>query len=100
MTAVPHQADVSPGRDWWPRAACRTVDPDLFFPASADGPSVMQIAVAKAVCARCEVRHECLAFALSTGQRHGVWGGTSPNERQRLRNKARAAGLTGAALVS
>jgi WhiB family redox-sensing transcriptional regulator len=79
MTAVSHKTD------WWPRAACRSADPELFFPVSAAGPSVTQIAGAKEVCACCEVRHECLAFALATRQPHGVWGGASPEERQMLR---------------
>jgi WhiB family redox-sensing transcriptional regulator len=94
MTAVPDRAD------WGSRAACRSTDPELFFPVSGVGPSVAQIAEAKTVCARCEVRIECLAFALATWQPCGVWGGTSPEERTRLRNKARAAGLADAAMVS
>jgi WhiB family transcriptional regulator, redox-sensing transcriptional regulator len=67
---------------------------------SGVGPSVAQIAEAKTVCARCEVRSECLAFALATWQPYGVWGGTSPEERARLRKKAQAAGLADAAMVS
>jgi len=41
-----------------------------------------------------------LAFALATRQLHGIWGGTSPEERTVLRNKARAAGLADAVMVS
>ena len=67
---------------------------------SGAGPSVAQIAGAKTVCARCEVRSECLAFALATWQPYGVWGGTSPEERTMLRNKAQAAGLADAEMVS
>jgi WhiB family redox-sensing transcriptional regulator len=73
---------VSPKAEWWSRAACRFADPELFFPVSAAGPSAAQIAGAKAVCAGCDVCQECLAFALVTRQPHGVWGGTSPEERQ------------------
>jgi WhiB family redox-sensing transcriptional regulator len=83
MTADPHKAD------WWPHAACRTADPELFFPISAAGPAAAQIAGAKAVCARCGVRDECLNFALATRQVHGVWGGTTPEERQVLRTTTR-----------
>jgi WhiB family redox-sensing transcriptional regulator len=61
---------------------------------------VAQIAKAKTVCARCVVRSECLALALATRQPYGIWGGTSPEERTTLRNKARAAGLANAAMVS
>jgi len=78
MTAVSYQAE------WRRRAACRSADPDLFFPVSAAGPSVAEIAGAKRVCARCEVRHECRDFALATRQQYGVWGGTTPEERQLL----------------
>ena len=52
------------------------------------------------MCARCEVGSDCLAFALATRQAHGVWGGTSPEERALLRKKAQAAGLADAAMVS
>jgi WhiB family transcriptional regulator, redox-sensing transcriptional regulator len=94
MTADPHRAE------WWSRAACQSADPELFFPISEAGQSVTQIAGAKAVCAGCGVRRECLTFALVTGQPYGVWGGTSPEERQALRKKARAPGLGTAAMVS
>jgi WhiB family redox-sensing transcriptional regulator len=94
MTAVSDRAD------WGSRAACRSADPELFFPVSGAGPSVAQVAEAKTVCARCEVRSECLAFALATRQPYGVWGGTSPDERTVLRKKARTTGLAGAAMVS
>ena len=99
MTAVSPKADVPDGEDWGSRAACRSADPELFFPVSEAGPSVAQ-AEAKAMCARCEVRSECLAFALATRQTHGVWGGTSPEERAVLRKKAGAAGLADAVMVS
>ena len=57
------------------------------------------MAGAEGVCARCEVRSECLAFALATWQ-PGVWSGTSPEERTVLLKKARTAGLMDAAMVS
>jgi WhiB family redox-sensing transcriptional regulator len=70
-----------PGRDWRPLAACRHADPDLFFPVSGSGLSLDQVTQAKAICGRCPVRRQCLAFALDTRQDHGVWGGTSEEER-------------------
>jgi WhiB family redox-sensing transcriptional regulator len=70
-----------PGRDWRPLAACRRADPELFFPVSRSGPSLDQATQAKAICAGCPVRRQCLAFALDTRQDHGVWGGTSEEER-------------------
>jgi WhiB family redox-sensing transcriptional regulator len=71
-----------PGRDWRLQAACRQGDPERFFPVSASGPSLDQVTQAKAICAGCPVRRQCLAFALDTRQDHGVWGGTSEEERR------------------
>ena len=70
---------------WRSAAACRSADPDLFFPISDSGPAREQAAKAKAICATCRVRRECLAFALQTGQIHGIWGGTTEHERAAAR---------------
>jgi WhiB family redox-sensing transcriptional regulator len=70
-------------RNWRLHAACQSADPDLFFPVSSVGPSLEQAAEAKAVCAGCLVRRECLAFALRTRQVHGIWGGLTEEERTR-----------------
>ncbi|MGI9006010.1 MAG: WhiB family transcriptional regulator [Streptosporangiaceae bacterium] len=67
--------------DWRSQSACLTADPELFFPLSSMGPSLEQLTEAKKVCGRCPVRAECLDFALSTRQVHGVWGGMSEQER-------------------
>jgi len=75
-------------RDWRLLAACRSADPDLFFPLSDSGQSLEQAAKAKTVCARCEVRRQCLVFALVTGQVHGIWGGTSEQERRATTGRA------------
>lgn len=71
---------------WRREAACRDLDTDVFFPlAEADaGP-------AKAVCAACPVRDECLEFALATRQGDGVWGGLTETERRRLGRRRREA---------
>jgi WhiB family redox-sensing transcriptional regulator len=74
----------SASASWESQAACLTSDPDLFFPIGPAGPALQQIAQAKAICARCPVRCDCLQFALATHQVHGVWGGTSEEERQLL----------------
>jgi WhiB family transcriptional regulator, redox-sensing transcriptional regulator len=71
-----------PGRDWRLLAACSRADPELFFPVSRSGPSLDQVTQAKAICAGCPVRQQCLAFALDTRQDHGVWGGMSEEERR------------------
>lgn len=71
--------------DWRVDAACRDTDPDLFFPVGTTGPAIEQIASAKAVCGECDAQSECLEFALATNQDSGVWGGTSEEERRKLR---------------
>jgi WhiB family redox-sensing transcriptional regulator len=71
--------------DWRDDAACRDTDPDLFFPIGSTGPAVEQIESAKAVCFQCDAQQSCLAFALATNQESGIWGGTSEEERRKLR---------------
>lgn len=71
--------------DWRDLASCRDTSPDLFFPVGTTGPALEQIAAAKAVCQECLVRSDCLEFALVTNQDSGVWGGTSEEERRKLR---------------
>ena len=74
--------------DWRHRAACLTEDPELFFPIGNTGPALMQIAEAKKVCRRCDVREACLQWALDAGQDHGVWGGLSEDERRAMKRSA------------
>jgi len=69
--------------DWRDRAACRNIDTATFYRHRGES-----IEDAREVCRRCPVRAECLDYALSTGQKYGVWGGMS--ERQRRLMKARA----------
>jgi WhiB family redox-sensing transcriptional regulator len=70
--------------DWRTFAACRDVDPEIFFPiaaergASSRHPDVRPVV---AVCRRCPVTGACLRWAVDTGQRWGVWGGRTPAER-------------------
>lgn len=73
--------------DWRHRAACRELDPELFFPVGVSGPSILQTAEAKAVCFGCPVKAECLEWALRTGQDAGVWGGKSEQERRALKRR-------------
>lgn len=69
---------------WQARAGCRDTDPEAFFPEV--GGSAQP---AKRICGRCEVRGECLAYALEHDERFGVWGGTSERERSRLAGRRR-----------
>jgi WhiB family redox-sensing transcriptional regulator len=73
--------------DWFDDAACRDVGTDVFFPVSES-----QAGEAKAICATCPVRDECLEFALETRPGDGVWGGLTPTERHRvIRRRQKAA---------
>ena len=73
--------------DWRHNAACRDEEPELFFPIGSTGPALVQIEEAKAVCLRCDVREQCLEWALKTDQDAGVWGGLSEDERRALKRR-------------
>jgi len=74
--------------DWRHTAACRDVDPELFFPIGNTGPALLQIEEAKQVCRRCTNTDACLRWALESGQDAGVWGGMSEDERRALKRRA------------
>ena len=80
-------AEVPAARRWRDRAACRGVDPELFFPTAESGPVLAeQVARARAVCAGCAVRPQCLAFALRALP-YGVAAGLTPEERRALAHR-------------
>jgi WhiB family transcriptional regulator, redox-sensing transcriptional regulator len=68
---------------WQERALCAQTDPEAFFPEK--GGSTRE---AKRVCLACEVRAECLDYALAHDERFGIWGGLSERERRRLKRRA------------
>ncbi len=70
-------------RDWQERALCSQTDPEAFFPEK--GGSTRE---AKKICTGCEVRAECLEYALAHDERFGIWGGLSERERRKLRKRA------------
>ena len=70
-------------QSWHERALCAETDPEAFFPEK--GGSTRE---AKKICTGCEVRTECLEYALSNDERFGIWGGLSERERRRLRRRA------------
>jgi len=78
---LPHRS-APEDTDWRAQAACRDVDPELFFPVSTSGASVPQIEEAKQVCRACPVCGPCLRWALERGENAGVWGGTTEDERR------------------
>lgn len=70
-------------RDWVDEAACAQTDPEIFFPTK--GGSVIP---AKIVCLRCDVRAQCLEYAVTSPTvLDGIWGGTTPKERQQMRKR-------------
>jgi len=73
--------------DWRHEAACREVDPELFFHIGNTGPALLQIEEAKQVCRRCSVMDECLRWAIDSGQDAGVWGGMSEDERRAVKRR-------------
>ena len=64
---------------WTERALCAQVGTDIFYPEAGSS-----AAEAKSVCAKCPVRNACLNYAVRTGERYGVWGGTTEQQRRRL----------------
>lgn len=68
---------------WQSDALCAQTDPEAFFPEK--GGSTRD---AKKICTGCEVRSECLEYALSNDERFGIWGGLSERERRKLRKRA------------
>ncbi len=73
---------------WRESGACLSADPELFFPLTARGPGAGQISNALHVCARCEVRQQCLDFAMQMNEAEGIWGGTTPEERVTARRRS------------
>lgn len=69
---------------WRQSAACRGVDPEIFYPDSEE-----EAEAAKSVCGQCDVRETCLEFALANREREGVWGGATERERRRLLRQRR-----------
>jgi WhiB family transcriptional regulator, redox-sensing transcriptional regulator len=80
--------DIFSGADdgplaWQERALCAQTDPEAFFPEK--GGSTRE---AKKVCTSCDVRSECLDYALANDERFGIWGGLSERERRKLKRRA------------
>jgi WhiB family redox-sensing transcriptional regulator len=71
---------------WMAQGQCRSTNTDSFFPSHSLG-----VEAAQRLCAECPVRSECLDYALLHRIDHGVWGGTSERERQRIIRQRRGA---------
>ena len=75
--------DDEEDRSWQDRALCAETDPEAFFPEK--GGSTRE---AKRTCRACEVRADCLEYAIEHDERFGIWGGLSERERRRLKRQA------------
>ncbi len=73
-------ADEAEEPEWQDRALCAQTDPEAFFPEK--GGSTRE---AKRICQGCDVRAECLEYALAHDERFGIWGGLSERERRKLK---------------
>ena len=71
--------------NWRAASACLNTDPDVFFPVAVGTASTKQVARALRICDGCQVRRQCLDFALRSGEKDGIWGGTTPEDRVRAR---------------
>lgn len=96
MTSVTTPTTWNDG-EWRDQAACANFDTNLFFPEPDASDTLAQISQAKAVCAACPVRDNCLEFAIRTRQLDGVWGGCTPEERRSIRRRRQAAARKAAA---
>lgn len=72
---------------WRARANCRDEDPNLFYPGHEGVGRPAKSEKALGICAVCDVREECLEYALETNQEYGVWGGVEEEQRRRLRKR-------------
>jgi WhiB family transcriptional regulator, redox-sensing transcriptional regulator len=85
-TIPPHPAEtLAPYASWRLSAACRQVDPELFFPIGTSGPAIEQVGLAKGICQACSVQQACLGWAMRNQIAFGIWGGTTEEDRQLLR---------------
>lgn len=81
--------DPPPAGHWHDHAACKSVDPEIFWPPSNTPPVLARhLETAGPICAGCPVRSECLDYALATGQPDGIWAGTTPQQRRTMRQPA------------
>lgn len=69
--------DFSKPPKWTEQAVCASVDPELFYPEQ--GGSTRK---AIRICRTCPVASDCLAYAVSIGEREGIWGGVAPTGRR------------------
>lgn len=75
--------DERDGVHWQADALCAQTDPEMFFPEKGGTPRY-----AKKVCDNCDVRKQCLQYALGNDERFGIWGGMSERQRRKLKRSS------------
>jgi len=88
MTVSHARVPIVSQADWWPKAACKGMAADLFYPER--GESTTRV---KQICAECSVRLLCLEYAIDHFEDMGIWGGLSGRERRRLKRQRRLAAV-------
>ena len=88
MSAINLGMPRSRDTDWHLDAVCATTDPELWFPNDGDRHAARR---ARELCATCPVARQCLEFALSNNERHGIWAGFNSDQLARMRRKRDAA---------
>lgn len=83
--ARPAEIDAS----WRLDGACAELDPEDFYPEGGQRHVRQSYERARVVCATCPVAQRCLSYALEHEERHGMWGGLTPAEREDLLGRRR-----------
>jgi WhiB family redox-sensing transcriptional regulator len=73
------------GTHWTAYADCQDPGSPNMFPNEADTDAVNR---ARNECDHCPVKRVCLDTALHNNERFGMWGGTTPKERERMRRES------------
>ena len=76
--------DYINGEPWTAKAECAGTSAKVFFPPDY---SPVHVRLAKQICKTCEVREECLEYALLNKEPEGIWGGLTPYERRKLQRR-------------
>ena len=71
--------------NWRAESACLNTDPDVFFPVAVGTAAGKLVTRALRICDGCPVKQQCLDYAMRSGEKDGIWGGITPEERIRAR---------------
>lgn len=72
-------------KDFWDGALCKEIGSEIFFPERHEANMAR---IAKKMCNRCDIKQKCLDYALKDPELAGIWGGTSEQERYKIRNRS------------